>query len=158
MPVEALAEKIAIVTGGSGGIGRATCLRFAQAGARVYSFDRVAMVEPPHERVISVVVDATVEAEVQAAVGKILAMHAAVHVLVNAAGIELEKSIEHTTLTEWNNIFAVNVTAMFLMAKAALPGLRAAKSASSLTLDRTMAISRTPISPLTAPPRVPFTA
>ncbi len=134
MPVEALAEKIAIVTGGSGGIGRATCLRFAQAGARVYSFDRVAMVEPPHERVLSDVVDATVEAEVQAAVGKILAMHAAVHVLVNAAGIELEKSIEHTTLTEWNNIFAVNVTAMFLMAKAALPGLRAAKSASVINI------------------------
>src|SRR6266851_9199833 len=90
MPVEELAGKVALVTGGSGGIGRAICLRFALAGAHVYSFDCVGMVEPPHERVTPVVVDATVEAEVQAAVGKILVVHAAVHVLVNAAGIELE--------------------------------------------------------------------
>ena len=134
MLAEALAGKIAIVTGGSGGIGRAIGLRFAQAGAHVYSFDRVAMADPPHERVSPVVVDATVEAEVQAAVGKILDTDAAVHVLVNAAGIELEKSIEHTTLEEWNTIFAVNVTAMFLMAKAALPGLRAASSASVINI------------------------
>jgi NAD(P)-dependent dehydrogenase (short-subunit alcohol dehydrogenase family) len=134
VPVEILAGKVALVTGGSGGIGRATCLRFAQAGASVYSFDCVAMTDPPHERVTPVVVNATVEAEVREAVGKLIAAHQALHILVNAAGIELEKSIEDTTLAEWNKIFAVNVTAMFLMAKAALPGLRAAKSASIINI------------------------
>jgi NAD(P)-dependent dehydrogenase (short-subunit alcohol dehydrogenase family) len=134
MPVEPLSGKVAIVTGGSGGIGRAVCLRFARAGAHVYSLDCAAMAEPPHERVMPVVADATVEAEVQAAVGKIRAAHTAIHVLVNAAGIELEKTIEHTTLAEWNRIFAVNVTSMFLMTKAALPGLRAANSASVINI------------------------
>jgi NAD(P)-dependent dehydrogenase (short-subunit alcohol dehydrogenase family) len=134
MSAEALSGKIAIVTGGSGGIGRATCLRFAQAGARVYSFDRVALTDPAHARVTGVVVDATSEAEVQATVGKVLASHRALHILINAAGIELEKSIEHTTLAEWNEVFAVNVTAMFLMSKAALPGLRAAKAASVVNI------------------------
>jgi NAD(P)-dependent dehydrogenase (short-subunit alcohol dehydrogenase family) len=71
---------------------------------------------------------------VSAAVGAVLASHSALHILVNAAGIELEKSIEHTTLAEWNQVFAVNVTAMFLTAKAALPGLRAAKSASVVNI------------------------
>jgi NAD(P)-dependent dehydrogenase (short-subunit alcohol dehydrogenase family) len=131
---DTLAGKVALVTGGSGGIGRAICLRFAQAGARVYSFDRALMNEPPHHHISAVVVDATSEEQVQGAVEKIFARHAALHVLVNAAGIELEKTIEYTTLAEWNMVFAVNVTAMFLVAKAALPGLRAAKSASVINI------------------------
>jgi meso-butanediol dehydrogenase/(S,S)-butanediol dehydrogenase/diacetyl reductase len=134
MMTEVLAGKVAIVSGGSGGIGRAVCLRFALAGARVYSFDRVGMLNPPHAQVTPVIVDATVESQVKAAVGKVIADHESLHVLVNGAGIELEKTIEHTTLEEWNRIFAVNVTSMFLMAQAALPGLRAAKSASVINI------------------------
>ncbi len=51
-------------------------------------------------------------------------------VLVNAAGVEIEKTIEHTTLAEWNRVFAVNVTGMFLASKQALPLLRASGNAS----------------------------
>lgn len=134
MAVDVLAGKVALVTGGSGGIGRAICHRFAQEGALVYSLDRVLMKDSPHQRITSLVVDATNETEIQSVVGNILATHEALHVLVNGAGIELEKTIEHTTLEEWNKIFAVNVTAMFLMAKAALPGLRAAGSASIINI------------------------
>ena len=48
--------------------------------------------------------------------------------LVNAAGIELEKTIEDTSLEEWNRSFAVNVTGTFLTSKHALPLLRTAAS------------------------------
>jgi len=51
-------------------------------------------------------------------------------ILVNAAGIEMEKTIEHTSLADWNRIFAVNVTGMFLTSKYALPLLRKSSSAS----------------------------
>ena len=51
-------------------------------------------------------------------------------ILVNAAGIEIEKTIEETTLEEWNRIFAINVTGMFLTSKYALPLLRKSEGAS----------------------------
>src|SRR5699024_6702129 len=53
-----------------------------------------------------------------------------VDILVNAAGIEIEKTIEETSLTEWNRIFAINVTAMFLMSKHLLASLRRSGNAS----------------------------
>ncbi len=45
-------------------------------------------------------------------------------ILVNAAGIEIEKTIEQTSLADWNRIFAINVTGTFLASKYALPLLR----------------------------------
>ncbi|MEZ5775261.1 MAG: SDR family NAD(P)-dependent oxidoreductase [Hyphomicrobiaceae bacterium] len=45
-------------------------------------------------------------------------------ILVNAAGIEIEKTIEQTSLADWNRIFAINVTGTFLVSKHALPLLR----------------------------------
>ena len=51
-------------------------------------------------------------------------------ILVNAAGIEIEKTIEETSLEEWNRIFAINVTGMFLTSKYALPLLRKSEGAS----------------------------
>lgn len=47
-------------------------------------------------------------------------------ILVNAAGIEIEKTIEDTSLEEWNHIFAINVTGTFLASKSALPLMRKA--------------------------------
>ena len=51
-------------------------------------------------------------------------------ILVNAAGIEIEDTIENTTLEQWNRIFAINVTGTFLTAKYALPLLRRSSAAS----------------------------
>ena len=51
-------------------------------------------------------------------------------ILVNAAGIEIEKTIEDTSLEDWNRVFAVNVTGMFLTCKYALPLLRRSSGAS----------------------------
>ena len=58
-------------------------------------------------------------AHIAAQVGKL-------DILVNAAGIEIEKTIEDTSLDEWNRSFAVNVTGTFLTSKHALPLLRKA--------------------------------
>jgi NAD(P)-dependent dehydrogenase (short-subunit alcohol dehydrogenase family) len=75
-------------------------------------------------------VDVADQSSVMAAMERVGSEHGRLDVLVNAAGIEIEKTIETTTLEEWNRSFAVNVTGTFLTSKHALPLLRKAVSAS----------------------------
>ena len=70
--------------------------------------------------------DVTREEQVAAVMDTVREESGQLDILVNAAGIELEKTIEHTTLDEWNRSFAINVTGTFLTSKHALPLLRAA--------------------------------
>lgn len=123
-----LAGKTAFVTGGCGGIGSAICARFAREGAAVAAADLAGGKAPAGARFVET--DVTDEASVRAAIGSAAAEWDKLDILVNAAGIEIEKSIEHTTLEEWNRIFAVNVTGMFLVSKHALPLLRKSGAAS----------------------------
>ena len=124
-----LQGKTAFVTGGSGGIGAAICERFAAEGAQVIAAD----LHPPLTAVQGVEFrgfDVTSESIVIATFSEIAQQWPQLDILVNAAGIEIEKTIEDTTLKEWNRIFAINVTGMFLTSKHALPLLRKSKGAS----------------------------
>jgi NAD(P)-dependent dehydrogenase (short-subunit alcohol dehydrogenase family) len=75
---------------------------------------------------IHLTVDVTSEESVVAAMSRVDAEAGRLDILVNAAGIELEKTAEDTSLEEWNQSFAVNVTGTFLTCKHALPLLRTA--------------------------------
>lgn len=124
-----LEGKVAFVTGGRGGIGRAICRRFIREGATVYAADLSDGGSLGGEAAgdgIYVRLDVTSEAEAIAAMEMVRVDAGRLDILVNAAGIELEKTIEHTTLEEWNRSFAVNVTGTFLASKHALPLLRKA--------------------------------
>jgi NAD(P)-dependent dehydrogenase (short-subunit alcohol dehydrogenase family) len=124
-----LTGKTAFVTGGSGGIGAAICERFANEGARVIAAD----IHPPRETLNGVEFreyDVTSEAIVISTFAELEQQWEQLDILVNAAGIEIEKTIEDTTLEEWNRIFAINVTGMFLTSKHALPLLRKSAGAS----------------------------
>ncbi len=124
--------KIALVTGGRGGIGRAIVARFLREGATVYSADlSEAGSLQRHDDDGSRFVQMNVadEAMVQAAMARVQGECGKLDILVNAAGIEIEKTIEETTLEEWNQSFAVNVTGTFLTCKYALPLMRAVASA-----------------------------
>ncbi|MEM7171786.1 MAG: glucose 1-dehydrogenase [Pseudomonadota bacterium] len=121
-----LDDKVALVTGGIGGIGQAICRRFVAEGARVYAGD---VADPSSELPAGVdylPLDVTSEDAVEKAISTVETQAGKLHVLVNAAGIEIEKTIEDTSLEEWNRIFAINVTGMFLTSKRALPLMRAA--------------------------------
>ncbi|MBA0050931.1 SDR family oxidoreductase [Streptomyces sp. AJS327] len=120
-----LAGKTALVTGGRGGIGRAIVARFLREGAEVHVADLPGRDPAGPEgdgRFLSL--DVTSEDQVTRAMAEIRERSGKLDVLVNAAGIELEKTIEDTTLDEWNQSFAVNVTGTFLTCKHALPLLR----------------------------------
>ena len=124
-----LSGKTAFVTGGAGGIGAAICARFAKGGAEVIAADVAEPAALP-EGVTWRRYDVTSEAAVQQTFDELGGSWARLDILVNAAGIEIEKTIEDTTLEEWNRVFAINVTGMFLTAKHALPLLRKSPGAS----------------------------
>ena len=121
--------KTAFVTGGCGGIGRAICARFAREGAKVIAADLAPWEEAP-EGVRLVSYDVTSEDVAREGMARIDQHWGGLDILVNAAGIEIEKTIEDTSLEEWRKSFAVNVDGMFLTSKYALPLLRKSEGAS----------------------------
>ncbi len=121
--------KIALVTGARGGIGRAIVERFLKENATVYAADLTpegSLAEHVENGSVFVKLDVTQEADAIAAMATVGDAEGKLDILVNAAGIEIEKTIEETTLEEWNRSFAVNVTGTFLTSKYALPLMRAA--------------------------------
>jgi len=122
-----LQNKVAVVTGGCGGIGRAICARLLKEGARVYAADLTqqgSFSNNANNNATFIELDVTSEDSVKALMSSVKSDHGQLDILINAAGIEIEKTIEDTTLAEWNHSFAVNVTGTFLTSKYALPLLR----------------------------------
>ncbi|MDD9857511.1 MAG: SDR family oxidoreductase [Gammaproteobacteria bacterium] len=116
-----LAGKISVVTGAAQGIGLAIARRFAAAGARVIVAD---VNPPPHREMVFRRTDVSCEEEVRALVDFAVREYGGIDVLVNNAGIALEKPIEHTEVAEWERVMAVNVRGVFLCAKHALGAMR----------------------------------
>ena len=130
--------KVALVTGGRGGIGRSIVDRLSHEGAVVYAADLSeggSLSEDASAGSRFLRLDVTSEQDAIAAMETVRSEHGKLDILVNAAGIEIEKTIEETSLDEWNTSFAVNVTGTFLTSKYALPLMReAAKTGQSASL------------------------
>ena len=123
VPPDYLKDRIAVVTGGCGGIGKAVCQRFHAEGAVVYATD-VASCDFSESNIHVLHHDVGSEEDAKAVMARVAAEHGRLDILVNAAGIEIEKTIEETTLDEWNQSFSVNVNGTFLTSKHALPLMR----------------------------------
>lgn len=119
-----LSGKTAFVTGGTGGIGSAICERFVKEGATVIAAD----LRDNGGAGEFIHYDVTDEAGIISTFENLATKWDKLDILVNAAGIEIEETIENTTLEQWNKIFAINVTGMFLTSKYALPLLRKAST------------------------------
>ena len=122
-----LEGKTAFVTGGTGGIGSAICERFEKEGAQVVAAD----LSDNGGAGEFIRYDVTDEAGIISTFDDLAKRWDKLDILVNAAGIEIEETIENTTLEQWNQIFAINVTGMFLTSKHALPLLRKAAEKNS---------------------------
>jgi len=121
--MDRLLDKVAIVTGGSRGIGRAIVEKFAAEGARVTCFDRDEAGTP--ERVTFVAADVTREAEVARGVADVLSRHGRIDILVNNAGVNAYFDAEAMTESQWDAVFAVDLKGAWLCAKHVLPAMRA---------------------------------
>ncbi|MEM7342839.1 MAG: SDR family oxidoreductase [Chloroflexota bacterium] len=121
-----LQNRVAVVTGGCGGIGTAICERFAKEGATVYAVDITAGDTDLPSGVTYLYHDVTQEESALNVMSQVDQAQGKLDILVNAAGIEIEKTIEETSLEEWNRMFAINVTGTFLTSKHALPLMRKA--------------------------------
>jgi NAD(P)-dependent dehydrogenase (short-subunit alcohol dehydrogenase family) len=123
------AGKVAIVTGGGDGIGRATALRLASEGASVLVTDidaaaaasAVAEIEAAGGRAAASVGSVTVEAEVAAAVQLAIVRFGEVHILVNNAAFAIRPTLAEVTPDDWDHEFDVTLRGAWLFARAVLP-------------------------------------
>jgi 3-oxoacyl-[acyl-carrier protein] reductase len=123
-----LAGKVALVTGGNTGIGRAVALAYADEGADVAiawiarepeARSLVTDVERRGRHALALRCDVTSEADVQALVDGVVARFGRLDVLVNNAGIQKAQPITETTLDDWERMMAVHLRGAFLCSREA---------------------------------------
>jgi NAD(P)-dependent dehydrogenase (short-subunit alcohol dehydrogenase family) len=138
MELEGFKDRVAIVTGGAGGIGRQVALTMAALGARVAVTD-VRLPDVPG--CLPVQVDVTDADSVRAGTAQIVGELGTPAILVQAAGIFRVEPFEDTTLNSWNLSIAVNLTGAFLVAQSVLPLMREAGYGRVLTLGSSAGIT-----------------
>jgi len=124
-----LEGKIALITGGSSGIGRAIALLFAQEGAALSiadidehgGQDVVQSILENEGKAIFIRCDVTQASDCQRAIKKTLSELGSLDILLNNAGIIQRSSVVQTKEAEWDRIMAVNVKSVFLLSKYAIP-------------------------------------
>jgi len=129
------AGKVAVITGGASGIGRAIGARFARAGATIVLLDvearaldaAVAALRADGAGVSGIVCDVTKFESVQAAEREIGVRHGRVHLLFNNAGVGAHEDVPiwELPLNDWRWVFAVNVWGVIHGIKAFVPGMLA---------------------------------
>jgi NAD(P)-dependent dehydrogenase (short-subunit alcohol dehydrogenase family) len=122
------ASKVAVVTGGAHGIGRAIAETLALRGYTIAVLDRKKP-EGPWPTAASgdiafVKADVASEAQLRAAIRGVITRHGRLDALVNNAGIMIRKPFQKLTMAEWNRVIATNLTATFVGVRAAADALR----------------------------------
>jgi NAD(P)-dependent dehydrogenase (short-subunit alcohol dehydrogenase family) len=126
-----MSEKVALITGASSGIGRAASLRFAKDGFVIVALGRnqaelgslrdeahhFGGVVRPH------LADVTETSQVDRVITETIETHNRIDVLVNAAGIIKNGSIEDTTLADWDKMMNINLRSMFYVTQKCVPHL-----------------------------------
>ena len=143
-----LGGKVAIVTGGNGGIGLGMARGLAEAGANVAIVGRnetksdaaVAELGRHGVKTISVVADVTDKAAVTAMVERTLREFGRIDILVNNAGINIRKAPHALALAEWDSVIKTNLTSAFLCSQAVYPAMKAVGGGKIINIGSMMSI------------------
>jgi 3(or 17)beta-hydroxysteroid dehydrogenase len=148
--VQRFESKIALVTGGASGLGKAIARRLASEGAVVIITDvqhELGRATAAEGGFVYLEHDVRDESQWIEVVRQIETRHGRLDVLVNNAGIlgtMAEVSPEDTSLTSWRRIFAVNVDGVFLGCRTAIPAMRKAKGGSIINISSVAGLLATP--------------
>ena len=130
-----LTGKVAIVTGGNGGIGLGIAEGLAHAGAKIGVIARNAeksksaakrLLEQTGSEPLMVTADVADSAQVQTAVRAVIEKFGRIDILFNNAGINIRKPPQTLTLDEWHTVLGINLTGAFLMSQAVYPAMKEA--------------------------------
>ena len=138
-----LSGKNALVTGGAGGIGGAIASHLAAAGARVVLADRNDSVNEAVDRtcaVGAVVLDVTDEAQVVRGVEEAIGLLGQIDILVNSHGILTESHIIDMPLSMWNETLEIDLTSLFTLCRAVLPGMLERRSGRIINVASQLAL------------------
>ena len=131
-----LQGRVALVTGASRGIGRATALALAKIGAAVavnyktHAQEALAVcreIKDMGGRAVAVQADVSIAVDVRRMVHQVEQQLGPVAVLVNNAGIARPQPLDQISERDWDEVLAVNLKSVFLVTQAVLPGMRAAR-------------------------------
>jgi NAD(P)-dependent dehydrogenase (short-subunit alcohol dehydrogenase family) len=134
-------SKVAVVTGGSSGIGRCTAAALRDAGCTVYEFSRR---EIPAEGIVHVTADVTDETAVRTAVQTVLEKEDHLDIVVNCAGFGISGAVEFTELTEAKAQMEVNFFGMVNVNRAVLPVMRKAGEGRIVNISSVAAVAHIP--------------
>ena len=127
-----LSGQVALVTGGSRGIGRAIAQALLEQGASVTitattkaTLDSAAAALSAGDRLRPIVADVRKYADVEQAIGATVSAFGGLDILVNNAGVGVFKPAAETTVDEWHRVIDTNLSGVFYACHAALPHLKA---------------------------------
>lgn len=138
---EALFMKIAVVTGGSSGIGFATVKALLEAGCKVYVLSRK---DFSYDGIIHMPVDVTDEGLVCEAIASIFKAEGQIDILVNCAGFGISGAVEFTRLEDAKRQMDVNFFGTVNVTKAVLPFMREAKGGRIVNISSVAAVAPIP--------------
>ena len=140
--------KVALVTGGNGGIGLGMAGGLAQAGATVVIAGRnptkseqaVVGLRARGWHADAIAVDVTDEADINQLVAQVIELHSRLDILVNNAGTNIRGPLQDLSLADWNAVMNTNLTSAFLCSKAAWPHMKAAGGGKVINIGSMMSI------------------
>ena len=150
-----LSGKVAVVTGGNGGIGLGMARGLAEAGADIAVVGRneaksiaaAAELKACGVRASAVTADVTDKAAVAAMVERVAKELGRIDILVNNAGINIRKPPHALELEEWDSVIKTNLTSAFLCSKAAHPAMKAAGGGKIINIGSMLSIFGTSFAP-----------
>ena len=145
-------DKVAVVTGASGGIGRAAALLLSKEGAKIVATDLdesgieklAGEIRGQGGKAVFVRHDVTREADWEKVIGTTLQEFGRLDILVNSAGVIIYKKIEDTSLAEWRWLMSVNLDGVFLGTKSAIAAMKTNGSGSIINIASTAGLIGNP--------------